>query len=320
MVFIFILSLIFFIIGLILFSKTHKINYENQFNLNQIKEEYNNLKINIQNKTTELTYLEDKKDNLISNISQIEKNQLEQEKTLRELIKTKELHLEALYTQKNQELFHAYEQYSDSLNSNYDYVEKVYKEKVQEIEKEKLEIEKELTSLKDLLSAAAKANLKEKEVQENLSFYTLQLDEKSKKEVKAIQDIEYILSDPRPLRMVVWTNYYSKKANDMCNRILGANKIIGIYKITNLQTKEVYIGQSKDIKERWREHLKCGLGIDTPAGNKLYASMKQYGVDNFSFELLCSCKAEELNEKEKSFIDLYDSYNFGMNSNRGISK
>ena len=48
--------------------------------------------------------------------------------------------------------------------------------------------------------------------------------------------------------MLIWTNYYSKRANDLCNRVLGTNKIIGIYKITNLKTKEVYIGQSVNYK------------------------------------------------------------------------
>ena len=45
--------------------------------------------------------------------------------------------------------------------------------------------------------------------------------------------------------------------------------------------------------------MKCGLGIDTPAGNKLYASMKKYGIDSFSFELLEKCTSEELNENIK---------------------
>ena len=33
--------------------------------------------------------------------------------------------------------------------------------------------------------------------------------------------------------------------------------MIGIYKITNNVNKKVYIGQSIDIKRRWREHKKC---------------------------------------------------------------
>lgn len=77
-----------------------------------------------------------------------------------------------------------------------------------------------------------------------------------------------------------------------------------------------YIGQAKNIRERFREHLKCGLGIDTPAANKLYQAMLQEGVDNFTFELLEECAAANLNEKESFYIDLYNSYDYGYNSNR----
>ena len=59
------------------------------------------------------------------------------------------------------------------------------------------------------------------------------------------------------------------------------------------------------------------MGIDTPQGNKLYKAMQEYGVWNFSFEILEECPRDQLNEKEKFFIDLYDSYNYGYNSTRG---
>lgn len=52
----------------------------------------------------------------------------------------------------------------------------------------------------------------------------------------------------------------------------------GIYKITNLLTGDCYIGQAIDINKRWKEHCKCGLGIDTPLGNKLYKAMMDYGL------------------------------------------
>ena len=77
-----------------------------------------------------------------------------------------------------------------------------------------------------------------------------------------------------------------------------------------------YIGQAKNIRERFREHLKCGLGIDTPAANKLYQAMLQEGIDNFTFELLEKCAAANLNEKESFYINLYNSYDYGYNSNR----
>ena len=81
-----------------------------------------------------------------------------------------------------------------------------------------------------------------------------------------------------------------------------------------------YIGQARDIKERWREHLKHGLGIDTPAGNRLYRDMNKYGIESFTFELLEECSINELNEKEKYYIELYNSYDAGYNNNKGIGK
>ena len=93
----------------------------------------------------------------------------------------------------------------------------------------------------------------------------------------------------------------------------------GIYKITNQQTGECYIGQARDIRRRFAEHAKAGLGIDTPQGNQLYKAMLEYGLDIFSFELLLECKPEELNEKEKYFIELYNSDAIGYNISRGVN-
>jgi len=62
------------------------------------------------------------------------------------------------------------------------------------------------------------------------------------------------------------------------------------------------------------------LGIDTPASNKLYKAMIEDGLWNFSFEILEECPTAQLNEKEKYYIQLYKSYDYGFNNNRGISK
>ena len=73
----------------------------------------------------------------------------------------------------------------------------------------------------------------------------------------------------------------------MFKRVLGNNADKGgIYKITNLLTEQCYIGQSVNISDRWKQHCKCGLGIEASATNILYNSMQQNGIWNFSFELL----------------------------------
>lgn len=73
-----------------------------------------------------------------------------------------------------------------------------------------------------------------------------------------------------------------------------------------------------NIADRWKEHVKCGLGIDTPA-NKLYAAMQKYGVENFTFELLEDCPRAQLNEREKYYIDLYKTQEWGWNQTKGGS-
>ena len=47
--------------------------------------------------------------------------------------------------------------------------------------------------------------------------------------------------------------------------------------------------------------------------------MLEYGLDNFSFELLLECSPQELNEKEKYFIELYNSNIVGFNIVKGNS-
>lgn len=87
--------------------------------------------------------------------------------------------------------------------------------------------------------------------------------------------------------------------------------ICGIYKIENLINHKCYIGQSVDIKRRWRQHKTvCSEGTrDYP----LYRAFKKYGLENFSFEVLEECPREALNEREQYYIEKYNAYNNGYN-------
>lgn len=105
--------------------------------------------------------------------------------------------------------------------------------------------------------------------------------------------------------------------SQLCNNILGTSTVSGIYKITNQLTDAYYIGQAVDIATRWKTHAKCGLGIDTPASNKLYQNMQEYGLENFTFEVLEKCPSLELNAKEKFYIDLYQADKYSLNSKSG---
>jgi len=82
------------------------------------------------------------------------------------------------------------------------------------------------------------------------------------------------------------------------------NKIIGIYKITSPYGK-IYVGKSKDIKQRW-------LGYKTRQNKKqtkLYNSFNKYGVENHIFEIIEICDISVLSERETFFIKKYNTYN-----------
>ena len=179
-------------------------------------------------------------------------------------------------------------------------------------------VKNELDKLKSTRAAAHEALLKQQQVKDNKQKYCLIPNQNDLDDIHKLQRIKKDLHKPRILSMLIWQTYWQPLAKKQFPQILGtAATKTGIYKITNLKTNDCYIGQSLDIYKRWCQHCKCGLGIDTPVGNKLYKAMFQYGLQNFTFELLEECSKETLNEKEKFFIELYDAKNFGYNSTGG---
>jgi len=82
----------------------------------------------------------------------------------------------------------------------------------------------------------------------------------------------------------------------------------GVYKINNLVTGDSYIGSSKALYARMLSHFNCHH--KGASNKKLMASMKEYGNQWFSFEVLEKCSEEQLKSREQFFIDLLDpSYN-----------
>lgn len=89
--------------------------------------------------------------------------------------------------------------------------------------------------------------------------------------------------------------------------------MIGIYKITNKLNGQCYIGQSINIARRWKEHIQASISKNS----RLYIAMRKYTIENFTFEIVEECSEEQLNEKEKYWINYYDSYNNGYNMTQG---
>lgn len=84
----------------------------------------------------------------------------------------------------------------------------------------------------------------------------------------------------------------------------------GIYKITNQINKKVYIGQSRNIKERWKNHRVRSNNFteEDKSTSLLYRAIKKYGISNFTFEVVEECSINQLDEKEKYYIKFFNSY------------
>ena len=95
---------------------------------------------------------------------------------------------------------------------------------------------------------------------------------------------------------------------------MAKEKICGIYKITS-PSKKVYIGQSIDCLFR-KNHYRL---LHCKGQQRIYNSIKKHGWDKHKFEILQQCSREELNELEKYYVDLYQTFNskFGLNLRDG---
>lgn len=98
---------------------------------------------------------------------------------------------------------------------------------------------------------------------------------------------------------------------------IGNEKIVcGIYKVTNLKTKEAYIGQSIDIYQRWIDYRSSTVKTDG-GQHEITKDIMSIGLDYFKFEIIEKCEKEKLDEREKYWIEYYDTYNNGYNRNSG---
>lgn len=89
-----------------------------------------------------------------------------------------------------------------------------------------------------------------------------------------------------------------------------------LYKITNIETNNIYIGCTKNtLKNRFNEHCYRCLKKDT--NSKLCNNIRKYGIEKFQIELLEQCPLENLYQREIELIQEYDTYNNGLNSTLG---
>ena len=298
-----ILSFIFLIFSLILFYKANQI----KINKNEQQEEYKQI---LKNQITQLEI----------EIDVLKQSQFKKQKEIdQQLIqwqanrkKEIEVYIESQKQLADQTVNTVYESAQKQISNINNDIQNTRNIAVQEKE----QIQTEINKLKASLSAGVEARLREQEKKDKINFYKLSISEADLADVKMLQNLKSSFHKPVVLSKLIWTQYFQKQMTELC--VLGKKTICGIYKITNLLTEQCYIGQSVNISDRWKQHCKCGLGIEASATNVLYNSMQRDKIWNFSFELLEECPRELLNQKEAFWIDTYSSNIYGLNTMKGI--
>lgn len=172
-------------------------------------------------------------------------------------------------------------------------------------------VQDELADLVQKLNSAVEANKRAEEIKQKQDFYRLQLTAIDLDEIKRLREVEPYLREKEPLNKVIWKVYYEKPYTDLIGRVVGTGIHTGIYKITNIENQMCYVGQAVNIADRWKQHIKRGIGAEAPTRNKLYPAMLEVGVENFTFEIVEECDKSKLNEREDYWQEFFHAKDFG---------
>lgn len=109
---------------------------------------------------------------------------------------------------------------------------------------QKIKILEDIEKIRSFLNAGVEAKLREEEAQNKISFYKLSIDPSDLEDIQKLETLKSTFHKPVVLSKLIWSQYFQKQMNALCDRVLGKATVCGIYKITNQLNKKCYIGQS----------------------------------------------------------------------------
>lgn len=275
---------------------------------NQLNEKISNLNNDYNSLIKEIDFLKDKKKILDDNYQQASLNA--------EMYcqKANELASEKL-AQSAEQMAQKYQQAEDNYQQEYlkaiEESTKEYTNLIIQKQEELNKISQELVEAKAKQNAIVEANKRAEEVKQKEQFYKLNLSEIDIEEIKKLRSIIPYLRSAEPINKVIWKVYYEKSYTDLIGRVIGQGIHTGIYKITNIENQKCYIGQAVNIADRWKQHIKRGVGAEAPTRNKLYPAMYELGPEQFTFEILEECEKSLLDSREDYWQEFYQAKEFG---------
>ena len=276
------------------------------------KDELQNSIINLNDQNIELQQsnlvLATKKEEALQNIENLQNSILTIEKQAQQAA-------DLFYNEKMQSaqdaLERALENESKVYQANVEHFKFEYDETVKSLMEEFAGLSNNITILRATNDAAIAAAKRAEEMKDQQNYYRIQLSAADVKEIELLRSVEPHLRDKEPLNKVIWKVYYEKPTTDMIGRVVGSGVHTGIYKLTDITTGRCYVGQAANIADRWKQHIKRGVGAEAPTRNKLYPAMNAIGPENFTFEIIEECDRKNLDAREDYWQDYFKAKEFG---------
>ena len=175
----------------------------------------------------------------------------------------------------------------------------------------------QLAEQQSKIEAVNKEILRRRAIEEKNEFYSIQISEAVKNDIEILNEIRPKLSSLEIFNKFIYDNYIGKPTKEMVQRVLSGKNPSGIYKVTNIDTHEAYIGKSVKIADRWQNHVKAAAGLGGVAESQFQRALKKYGVDKFTWEVIEEVDKDELTAREKYWITFYRTKEYGYNQREG---
>lgn len=166
----------------------------------------------------------------------------------------------------------------------------------------------EIEVLREELDSLKKQSRVALGVKENGSFHRFKLSDREKELIGLVREIEKGYPElEKDLAKIEWSKVWLPQLQKWCGELSG---VCGIYRLRVIGEDNVcYVGQAKDIKERWYQHVKKMVGVDSKGGELLY----EYEPDELEWGVIEKVKEGELNERERYWIEFFGCREIGLN-------
>lgn len=195
----------------------------------------------------------------------------------------------------------------------------------QGINKRMVDMENTYQSLKDEVEDFQKKRkvinqeiLRERNLKLQQDAHRIILSKEDKEDITFLTTILSKINHKETLYKLIWSEYLIKPFQNMIKNSFGSNipKNV-IYCIESVDGKLKYIGKtSADVSKRWTDHIKTSLNIGGVSKSKLHDALYLHW-DEFVFSVIEETTKEQLSEKEKYYINFFESDKYGLNIKSG---